>query len=528
MLRETGFEAGMGANATILKGSYDNSNMLAVRHRYQVWQGPSVDVTSIRSCLSSDFHMLFSAKVKLLPHGANPNATLTRCRSICCKVGDGTGCPTLKATYMAQDGKTYRTVLVKTDPNDIVNDGVWFPLTGMFKLSTFALDPSNFYLSLSVTGVEMLIDIFIDDILLKYPPSKSYVPASQACANLAFGGDAEILPVFPYPMYSFVSDGSGGLLRTIDDPTAPTGNNHVFRMVGRSGNYNGLAFSINPQCVPATSVYYFSARLFLNNTLTDYSSTNSTPAKNPDIPLVMLKRKANNQTTFIPITTCPAANASIGWVRCQGFYTFKAGDMDAESLQVSFMMMTDKTSDILYDDVSFTFVSGGVGSPQFSGNVGTCWDTGASVYLASQSINATAGTVLKIMGKNVTDDNTTVKFDKPVDAVPQSKSMDFATEFALMSRNIHFESEDLTNPANGAYLTILSTRSIPQLLQGVAFNGFGQQGIANRFVSTLFIHCFALLPVSFSKRRVTSFVLWCITSLISLFCSNHVATLPAP
>jgi hypothetical protein len=106
--------------------------------------------------------------------------------------------------------------------------------------------------------------------------------------------------------------------------------------------------------------------------------------------------------------------------------------------------------------------------------------------------------------------------------------MDFATEFALMSRNIHFESEDLTNPANGAYLTILSTRSIPQLLQGVAFNGFGQQGIANRFVSILFIHCFALLPVSFSKRRVTSFVLWCITSLISLFCSNHVATLPAP
>jgi len=482
LLREIGFEGGMGANATIIKGSYDNSSMLAVRHRYQVWQGPSFDVTSIRSCLSSDFYILFSAKVKLLPNGTSPNATLSRCKSVCCKVGDGTGCPTLKATYMAQDGKTYRTTLVKTDPHDIVNDGFWFPLTGMFKLSTFILDPSNYYLSFSVTGVEMLIDIYIDDIVMKYPPSSSFVPASQACANLAFGGDAELLPVFSYPMYSFVSDSSGGLLRTIDDPTTTNGNNHVFRLVGRSGNFNGLAFSINPQCVPASSVYFFSARLFLNNTQTDYSNTtNSTPAKNPDIPLVMMKKKANNQTTFIPITTCPAANASIGWVRCQGFYTFKAGDSDAESLQVSFMMMTDKTSDILYDDVSFTFVSGGVGSPQFGGNVGACWDTGASVYLASQSMNATAGSVLKITGKNVTGDNTTMKFDKPVDAVPLSKSIDFATEFALLGRNIHFESEDLTNPANGAYLTILSTLSIPQLLQGVTFNGFGQQGIANRF-----------------------------------------------
>ncbi len=148
-------------------------------------------------------------------------------------------------------------------------------------------------------------------------------------------------------------------------------------------------------------------------------------------------------------------------------------------------MMRDQTYNILYDDVSFTFVSGGVGSPQFGGNVGACWDTGASVYLASQSMNATAGSVLKITGKNVTGDNTTMKFDKPVDAVPLSKSIDFATEFALLGRNIHFESEDLTNPANGAYLTILSTLSIPQLLQGVTFNGFGQQGIANRFVSAL-------------------------------------------
>jgi hypothetical protein len=487
LVRETGFTAGMGANSTIIKGSYDNSSMLAIRHRFQQWQGPTFDATSIRSCLSSDFYILFSAKVKLLPNGTAPNSTLTRCKSTCCNKGDGTGCPTLKATYMAQDSKMYRATLVKTDPHDIVNDGVWFPLTGQFKLSPFMLDPSNFFLTFSVGGAEKLIDIYIDDIVMKYPPSSSFITASQACSNLAFGGDAELLPVFPYPMYPLISDGTGGLLRTVDDPTSTTGGNHVFKLVGRSQNYHGLAFSILPDCVPATSVYYFSARLFLNNTLTDYSSTaNSTAAKNPDIPLIMLKKKANNQTTFIPITTCPAANASIGWVRCQGFYTFKEGDSIAESLQVSFMMMTDKTSDVLYDDISFTFSSGGVGSPTFNGDVGACWEPGASVYLASQSINVTAGSVLKIMGKNVTGENATIRFDKAVDAVPLSKSSDFATEFALMSRNIHFESEDMANPANGATLTILSTPLTPQLLQGVTFNGFGQQGLANRFVSTLF------------------------------------------
>jgi hypothetical protein len=487
LVQQTGFTAGMGAGAKILNGSYDGSSMLAALHRYKGWQGPTFDATSIRSCLSSDVHILFSAKVKLLPTGTNPEEKLTKCKSICCNKGDGSGCPALKITYMTQDTKITHKPLVITDPHDIVNDGDWFPLTGQFKLSPLILDPTNLYITFSIAGVEKLMDIYVDDILMKYPPSSSYVKASQACSNLTFGGDAELLPVLPYPMYSFVSDTSGGLLRTVDDPTSTTGGNHVFKLTGRSDTYHGLAFSILPGCVPAGSMYYFSARVFLNNTFTDYSST---AAKNPDIPLVVLKKKANNQATFIPITTCPSANATTGWVHCTGFYTFKEGDSTAESLQVSFMMMTDKTSDIYYDDISFTYTRGGAGTPVFNHDVGACWDTGASVYVAAQGINVTAGSALKIMEKNLTAYNSTIRFNEAVDVVPLSKSVDFATEFALMSRNIHFESEDLTNPANGATLTILSTPLVPQLLQGVTFNGFGQQGLANRFVSIVLLFHF--------------------------------------
>jgi hypothetical protein len=496
LIQDTGFTAGMGASAKILKGSHDDSNMLAVRNRYQVWQGPTFDVTRNSTCLSSDTFILFSAKVKLLPHGTSPGATFSRssCKSVCCKMGSGAGCPTLKVSYMTQDGKLTRRPLVLTDPHDIEYDGMWYPLMGTFKLSPLMLDPTNLYIAFSIAGVEKLIDIYIDDIEMKHAPLGSYVKAARPCFNLTFGGDAELLPVLPYPMYSFISDTTGelptgGLLRTVNDPTFSSENNHVFQLVGRSEMYHGLAFSFPPDCVLPGNMYYFSARVFLNNTLTDYSGS----ARNPDAPIVMLKKQSKNQTTFTPITTCPAANASIGWVQCKGFYTFKEGDNTVDSLQVSFMMMTDKTSEVLYDDISFTYTNVGTGTPIFNHHVGKCWGVGASVYMASQGINVTADSILTVLNKNVTADNTTIRFNETADAIPLSRNMDFATEFALLSRNIHFESEDLTNPANGATMTILSTPMIPQLLQGVSFKGFGQQGLADRYVSSIHSICFVVL-----------------------------------
>jgi len=490
-LQETGFTAGMGASAKILNGSHDDSNMLAVRNRYKVWQGPTFDVTKHSTCLSSDTFILFSAKVKLLPNGTRPGTTLSRssCKSSCCKLVSGSGCPTLKVSYMTQDGKLTSRPLVLTNPHDIEFDGLWFPLMGQFKLSPAMLDPTNLYIAFSIAGVEKLIDIYIDDIEMKHAPLGSYVKDARPCFNLTFGGDAELLPVLPYPMYSYTSDTRGGLLRTVDDPTFSSENNHVFQLVGRSETFHGLAFSLPPDCVLPGNMYYFSARVFLNNTLTDYSDG----ARNPDVPIVMLKKQSKNQTTFTPITTCPAANATIGWVHCKGFYTFKEGDNTADLLQVSFMMMTDKTSEVLYDDISFTYTNGGTGKPIFNHQVGKCWGVGASVYVASQGINVTADSILTVLDKNVTADNTTIRFNETADAIPLSRNMDFATEFALLSRNIHFESEDLTNSANGATMTFLSTPLIPQLLQGVSFKGFGQQGLADRYVSSFHFICFAVL-----------------------------------
>mmetsp|Transcript_21119 Transcript_21119/g.30171 ORF Transcript_21119/g.30171 Transcript_21119/m.30171 type:complete len:1744 (+) Transcript_21119:152-5383(+) len=497
LVRETGFFGGMGASAKIMNGSYDKSNLLFIGHRYAGWQGATYEATQIQPCLSSDVAILFTAMVKLLPNGTSPDTVLTRCKSACCNFGTGNGCPSLKVTWMAQDARIYRQVLVTTSAKDIVSDGLWFPLTGQFQLNKFMTDPSNIYISFSISGVESKMDLYIDDIVMKYPPPELFPPASQVCSDLAFGGRAELLKVFPYPMYSFMNGPVGGLLRTVPDPTATTVGNNVFKIVSRSEVFHGLAFEVNPSCVPADSVYYFSARVFLNNTNPDPSS------KNPDTPIIMLKKKANNQTTFASIATCPLANYTIGWVKCQGFYKFKAGDSAAESLQISFMMMTDKKSDMLYDDISFTYASGGVSSPIFNNSVGACWGPGANVYLASQGINVTASSLLKIVNKTTSVDNTTLRFNSYVDAVPLSKSIDFATEFALTSRNIHFESEDLLNPANGATLTVLSTPSVPQLLQGVALNGFGQQGLAFRF-PVLFKSCGDSSGSVVSKNAITN------------------------
>ena len=468
-MRETNFTGGMGAYESIVSGgSHDGSNYLMISNRRKDWHGVTIDANNLPPCLQPGAIILFSAKVMLKTNGTQLAHKRSRC------FNSGAGCPVLKATYMTSDGKVRSRTLVVVIPSEIPDDWNWFSLKGQFTLDSALLDPSNVYLYFSIEGPEAGIKLCADDILMKYPPASAYPNETAVCSDLAYGGDAELLPDFSFPFYAYSADGSGVVAQVVNDPSSDNTNNHVFTISSRLQPYNGLAFRITPQCAAAGSTYRFSARLFVNRTA---------PA---DTPVVVLRRKINGTTSFESMITCPETNSTIGWVQCQGYYTFKDADSTASELQVSFAMIKDTFSPAFYDDVKFVVISGGPGRPKFNADVANCWNAGSSVVLGSPTVLGSDSLSMKIVNKTVNTDNTaTMKFTGNYAASTSlDVSPEFATEFALISRNIQFESEDLTNQANGATLTILNTPGVPQLLQGVLLNGFGQQGVANRFVSS--------------------------------------------
>mmetsp|Transcript_21116 Transcript_21116/g.30168 ORF Transcript_21116/g.30168 Transcript_21116/m.30168 type:complete len:1724 (+) Transcript_21116:152-5323(+) len=468
LVRQTNFTGGMGAVESIVSGgSYDGSNFIMINNRMKHWHGVTIDANNLPPCLQPGAIILFSAKVMLKTNGTQLAHKRSRC------FNSGAGCPVLKATYMTSDGKVRSRTLVVVFPSEIPDDWKWFSLKGQFTLDSTLLDPSNVYLYFSIEGPEAGIKLCADDILMKYPPASAYLNETAVCSDLAYGGDAELLPDFSFPFYAYSADGSGVVAQVVEDPTSDNNNNHVFAMPSRLQPYNGLAFRITPQCAAVGSTYRFSARLFVNRTA---------PA---DTPVVVLRRKINGTTSFESIITCPETNSTIGWVQCKGYYTFKDADSTASELQVSFAMIKDTFSPAFYDDVKFVVISGGPGRPKFNADVANCWNAGSSVVMGSPTVLVDDSLSMKIVNKTVNTDNTaTLKFTgnyAASTATASDVSQEFATEFALISRNILFESEDLTNKANGATLTILNTPGVPQLLQGVLLNGFGQQGVANRF-----------------------------------------------
>lgn len=78
-----------------------------------------------------------------------------------------------------------------------------------------------------------------------------------------------------------------------------------------------------------------------------------------------------------------------------------------------------------------------------------------------------------------------VELDTPIWRPTTFKeSSDFATEVALLARNIVFEGDqDDFNSRHGGHLIIMNTPNVVQKLEGVEFRNFGQQGNLGRYVS---------------------------------------------
>ena len=117
------------------------------------------------------------------------------------------------------------------------------------------------------------------------------------------------------------------------------------------------------------------------------------------------------------------------------------------------------------------------------------WEAGAEVLLTSATsqwddhqvrrIAAVAPYALIQEQKLVS-----ISLDAPLAYRPTTiqDSADFAVEVALLSRNIVFTGGYDENAAHGAHLWVIRTPWVQQMIEGVEFVNFGQQGLLGRCV----------------------------------------------
>lgn len=149
------------------------------------------------------------------------------------------------------------------------------------------------------------------------------------------------------------------------------------------------------------------------------------------------------------------------------------------------------------------------------------WGVGAQVLITSHTREWDEEQVRTI--SNIYDHTeagyVVVELDLPIWRPTTIKdSPDFATEVALLARNIVFEgAADDSNSRHGAHLIIMHTPGVVQKLEGVELRNFGQQGNLGRYVSRL---CVEFSPPEYASLIIFPFVFVLCSQFISICASQ--------
>lgn len=426
-----------------------SSGALVVSGRKATWQGPMVEVDEVmRNCLVPDTDLVFTMKVKLSKADGESNCATS-----------GLNCPELKFTRMDSKDRVLTWSLAQLDGEIDVTDGEWFRFAGNFEFRQFQVAQPDIFTTLSISGPEKGVDITIDDVYVGFAPPEAFPDPEAPCGDLVPGnGDAELGFPFPFVTYDRTP------LKIMYE------NGNAFFRVARKNTYSSIVFPLNMGCTPATSIYAFSAKVRLHSSI-------------PTVVRFMLKTWHDGgpvPASLELLVACPESSSEIGWVTCSANWSVQDKHADGVKLEVFTIVPGDTTSVLDYDDLQFTFKSAPSGTGlKVAESAASCWAPGAELVVTSQTINYNNEQMCTI---ETIDDTGLIKMTEEIQApTPSSKYPEYASSFALLSRNIVFEAEvHSTKSIIGGSFTILRTPS-QQKLDGVAFVNFGQQGVKGRY-----------------------------------------------
>ena len=438
----------MHVNEIDINGNFNGNSFLKVYHRKANWQGPFFDIPlSSRESMHHDHSYIWSARVKLSRDDG---------RDINC-VTSKTNCLSLQINRMTSDDKI--AWFEKESDIGVTAADEWTTVGGILTYTENEISPDHIFSALTFRGPEAGVDISVDDFIFTnndvVEAEKKSNSGISICDNLVLNGDGEEYKdrkmVLPYVSW-FRSEPL-----TLEEEAD---GNVYFYLKDRHVPYSSLKFDIPTACTVSGAKYHFSMKI----------GVESQELVNPRVMMKIINPEGSDRVhSFDLLARCDPVNNDVGWVTCERKYVFDERHENAKAIEILVVIPDDSTSSVKYDDISFKPYSG-LTLPK---STHQCWGPDTGVLIAP-------------MGDYDSEQLTTVDTSfkgyltlKSSIDMPAPKSDKYPTEIALMSRNIAFESDSSTS---GGHLMIMKT-SKPQKIEGIAFKGFGQEGVRDRYVS---------------------------------------------
>lgn len=111
------------------------------------------------------------------------------------------------------------------------------------------------------------------------------------------------------------------------------------------------------------------------------------------------------------------------------------------------------------------------------------WAVGAEILITSHMRRMDQHQQRKITSITTTGDQATLRLDQPIDKpTAAEENKDFASEVALLSRNILFDDDGSSDTTlMGGHFIVMDTPNVTQHIEGIEIVRFGQQGILGKY-----------------------------------------------
>ncbi len=456
------------SNSDIFKGSYGSlsdwtfNGGLKISNRTHTQHCPVVDLNHIKHCFQPDKTYLLTAKL-LLTQGGKVDQTE-------CAGGDEGACMSIYQLRMSGRGIGRTSSLWKEKQSFGSMLGEETTIAMAFNFSSSQTNDSNIYELIQIRGPNAGVDMELLEFSLRAPPKEAFPDPDNLCADLVpTNGDAELLGLSPYP---FRSNNDDTLLSVVNE-----GPNHYFEVTGREfavqkarrgKNWRnaGITWDILPSCIKPHTKYTFHTEVRMH-ALSPISSEWKMKVYMVDVKKPIIKSLAK----------CPKSQGN--WVSCDGTFEPSSDIIEPERIEV-YLESDTSSYDIDYDvdNISFKLTESGLDRLILPKSIENQWAVGSEVLVTSHTSQWNDHVTRRISSIENHDEEGYVKvsLNEPIGRPLTLGSHPFhATEVALLSRNIVFEGD------NGAHMTILKTPDQDQVVQGVEFRGFGEEGVHNSY-----------------------------------------------
>ena len=440
---------------------------LKVSTRRREDHGPTIDLGEVQHCLQEGHRYILTAQILLT---GGPDKGKTQCAK------SGHECMSLISKHRTVQiyGENHRTI---RDYQIVLWSETQSHKTRFGQVLTIAFDfafgeiPTNIVShSLELSGPSSEIDMELLQFTMRLPPPEAFPDPQNVCGNLVpANGHAELLGLSPFP---FQTNNPNTHIVVAEEDS-----NHYFSVTGRefalSGaslfedddwNDVGLSWELPWECLKPKTTFRVHVDVRVHS----------------EKPVAMewdirshAEKKNDRSEVYNKLVTCPPSQGD--WVSCDGEYTVTEELVDGSSrFEILAETLGTFTVDYDVDNLSIELGEGPLDRLILPSTIRRQWVAGAEVLITSHTADWENHEVKEIARVEDHGEHVVVLLTSSIERpITQKENPQYATEIALLSRNIELQS--------GSHFSVWHTPGVTQIIQGIDLKYFGEEGIRDRY-----------------------------------------------